>query len=214
MDSAIVWIFLFAEIIVSLIFCFWGYKFFGSVMPIYMFLLIFPAMASFFMSLSFMDETASLLVSIGIAAFLAFLVHLLIKIAIFACGGLLGLLIGNIPNMFMGLEGTPFVILMIILFIVFGIIGYKLRKGIIVVVSALCGAYNMFIYVYFVFNFTQSVDQFTITSLANLTETAKRVYSGEDFWTAAPIICGIVGIIIQAAITARNSRHNKRLREA
>ena len=214
MDTAIVWIFLLAEIIVSFIFCFWGYKFFGAVMPLYMFLLIFPAMISFFIKIPSMDETVSLIVSIGIAALLAFLVHFLVKLAIFACGGLLGLLIGYILNMFIGLAGTPYIIFMIIMFVVFGIIGYKLRKGIVVIVSALCGAYNLFIYVYFLINYAPSVEHFSLGTLSQMADTAKNVYSGSDFWTAAPIICGVLGIIIQAAVTARNTKHNSKIRNA
>lgn len=209
MDSVFIWIFLIAQLLVAFLYCFFGFRFFRGVMAAYIFLSVFPGIMTAIGELSTLEEMITILIALGIAALIAFLAFALFKLAIFLCGGILGVIIAMILSNFIPMDDTVLLVVKIALFVVFGIIAYFLKKGIVVVVSSICGAYTFSTYLSFLIENFEKIGEYSFYQVGTLKETADAAYSSEGLWFILPIIMAILGIIIQSAVTARNKKSIK-----
>jgi hypothetical protein len=204
MDLIFVWLFLAAQIVIALIYCFWGYRYFRTIMSLYVFLFVFPIAFSAISGFTSISQPVAILISLVISALAALLTWFIYKLAIFLCGGIAGILTALWIYWTLGSGYLALcIILGIVFFIVLGVLALKFQKAIIIFISSLTGAFNIVTYVLFlIFNYA-AVNSFSILQIDNITNSVSSSYRPETLWILPSIVLAIVGILVQALVTAR-----------
>lgn len=203
-DLIFVWLFLAAQIVIALIYCFWGYRYFRAIMSLYVFLFVFPLAFSSISGFTSISQPVAILISLVVAALAALLTWFIYKLAIFLCGGIAGILTALWIYRTLGSSYLVLcIILGIVLFILIGLLALKFQKAIVIFISSLTGALNLVTYVLFLlFNYA-TVSSFSIFQIDTITNTVTSSYRAEALWLIPFIIIAITGILVQALVTAR-----------
>lgn len=203
-DLLFVWLFLAAQILIALIYCFWGYRYFRVIMSLYVFLFVFPLAFSTISGFTSITQPVAILISLVISALAALLTWFIYKLAIFLCGGIAGVLIAFWLYWTLGSSYLVLcIILGIVLFILLGVLALKFQKIIIIFVSSLTGAFNLITYgLFLIFNYS-AVSSFSILQIDTITNTVSSSYRPETMWIVPSIVLAIAGILVQALVTAR-----------
>ncbi len=204
MDLFFVWLFIIAQIVIALVYCFWGYRYFRVIISLYVFIFVFPLAFSTISGNTSISQPVAILISLAISVLAALLAWFIYKLAIFLCGGLAGILIAF---WLYGVLGSNYlalcIILGIVLFILLGALAIKFQKAIIILLSAITGAFNLVTYGLFLFMNSALIAGFSILKLDQITNTVSNSYHAEATWIVPSIIIAIAGILVQALVTAR-----------
>jgi hypothetical protein len=204
MDLLFVWLFLIAQIVIALVYCFWGYRYFRIIISLYVFIFVFPIAFSTISGFTSISQPIAILISLAISALAALLTWFIYKLAIFLCGGIAGVLVAF---WLYGLLGSNYlvlcVILGIVLFILLGSLAIKFQKAVIILISSVTGAFNLVTYGLFLLMNTSLIAGFSILKLDQITNTVSNSYHAEAMWIVPSIIIAIAGILVQALVTAR-----------
>jgi hypothetical protein len=202
MDLFLVWLFIIAQVVISLVYCFWGYRYFRVIIAFYAFIFVFPLMYS--MLAGSMSQPVAILISLAVAAVAALLAWFIYRLGIFLAGGLAGIMIARfIYNMLGSSYQTLSIILGIILFILLGVLALKFQKAIIILVSSISGGFNLVIYGLFIAMNASLISSFSILKLNEITSTISSTYQAESTWIIPSIILAVAGIFVQALVTAK-----------
>jgi len=209
--SVLTWIVFLAHIAIAVIYCFWGYRHFRTLISIYVFLFVFPSMLSLISGRAGVSDTMAMIISLVIAIAATALTWIIYKVAIFAGGGFLGLSIASF--LFESLNNIVLtVVISIILFILLGILALKFRRVIIILSSAIIGAFSLFVYGYYlVFSFG-SISSMPFTEAAKLPLSFQSVIGTNYLLYLVPIILAIIGIVVQSRSSGGRVRTSKRER--
>lgn len=203
-DLIFVWLFLAAQIVIALIYCFWGYRYFRVIMSLYVFMFVFPLAFSTISGFTSISQPVAILISLAISALAALLTWFIYKLAIFLCGGIAGILIALWLYWTLGSSYLILcIILGIVLFILLGSLALKFQKAIIILISALTGAFNLVTYGLFLLFHYATVSSLSILQIDNITNSVSSTYQAEPMWIVPSIVLAIVGILVQALVTAR-----------
>jgi hypothetical protein len=206
MDLFFVWLFLIAQIVIAVVYTFWGYRYFKVIIAFYAFIFVFPFMSSLLAGSGSMDETTVTLISLLVAGVAALLAWFFFRLGIFLAGGFAGLAIARLIYGAMGSDSVALsVILSIILFILLGILALKFQKAIIIFVSSFVGAFTLVTYGLFVFTKTSMIPSFSIMQMGQISNTVSGTFQAA--WLVPSIIIAIVGILVQALLTAKGRNY-------
>lgn len=203
-DLFFVWLFIIAQIVIALFYCFWGYRFFRVILSLYVFIFVFPLAYSGISGFSTISQPIALLIAVVIALLAGLLAWFIYKLAIFLAGGILGILIAFWLYQLLGSSYMILcIILGIVLFILLGILAVKFQKVVIVLISSVIGAFNLVIYGLFLFMHYAEVNSFSILNLNGITSTISATYQAQPLWLIPTVILAIAGILVQFLLTAR-----------
>jgi hypothetical protein len=204
MDLFFVWLFIIAQIVIALVYCFWGYRYFRVIISLYVFIFVFPLAFSTISGFTSISQPVAILISLAVSALAGLLAWFIYKLAIFLCGGIAGVLLAFWLYSILGSSYLALcVILGIALFILLGALAIKFQKVIVVLVSSVIGAFNLVTYALFLFINTSLIAGFSILRLDQITNTVSNSYHAEALWIVPSIIIAISGILVQAFVTAR-----------
>ena len=204
MDLIFVWLFLAAQIVIALIYCFWGYRYFRVIMALYVFMFVFPLAFSTISGFTSISQPVAILISLVVSALAALLTWSIYKLAIFLCGGIAGILIAFWLYWTLGSSYSVLcIILGIVFFILLGSLALKFQKAIVILISSLTGALNLVTYVLFLLFHYAAVSGFSILQIDTITNTVSSSYRAETMWILPFAALAIVGILVQALVTAR-----------
>ena len=202
MDLFLVWLFLIAQIVIAVVYTFWGYRYFKVIIAFYAFIFTFPFMTSLLAGSGSMDETTIMLISLLVAGVAALLAWFFFRLGIFLAGGFAGLAIASLITGAMGSTSAALsIILSIILFILLGVLALKFQKAIIIFVSSFVGAFSLVTYGTFVFTRTAQIPNFSITQIGEISSTVSGTYQAS--WFVPAILIAIAGILVQALVTSK-----------
>lgn len=201
MDLFLVWLFLIAQIVIALVFTFWGYRYFKVIIAFYAFIFVYPFMTSLLAGSS-MTEGMVILVSLLVAVVAALLAWFFFRLAIFLAGGFAGLAIARLITGAMGSDSVALsVIISIVLFILIGVLALKFQKVLIVLITSFIGAFTLVTYGTFMFTKTAMIPSFNIAQMGEISNTVSGTYQAS--WFVPAIIIGIAGVLVQFLITAK-----------
>lgn len=207
--SVFIWLLFIVHVIIAVLFCFSGYRHFRALISIYVFLTVFPNMMEYMAGVPGLSPTAVLLISLGIAVLLTALTWAIYKVAIFMCGGLLGLWIASVIIQ-PGGDMTPRIVLSIILFIILGIITIKLRKPLIVLSSAIIGGFSLFVYGYYILFEFANIARLEFTEAAQLPVRFADIIGSNYLLYIIPIVLAILGMVAQGRSTRDRRKRPQR----
>ena len=196
----------------SILYCFWGYKY----LKISMFLIAFGAGAYYsytYLGNSFPDLGNWLwLICIAIGLILALLAFFFVKFAVFAAGGVIGLMIFDIvkrsnPEWFSGLEPLPLFLVGLAFFILLGLLTFASRKHFVILFSSVFGAYALVRTAGIMLGMFLNSGALNGVSMGDYGTVFNSVsiFNGAPTWAlVVPVIVfAIAGIITQYRCTAR-----------
>jgi len=208
--------------ILGIIYCFWGYRYLRVIVVLF----------ALFAGLYYISGWLSgafpqlgnwvWLISLAGGAILALLCFFFIKFAIFLAGGMVGLLIYNIvkslnPAYFAGLENVYLFLIGAAFFIILGIITLAARRHLLIVFTALFGAYSL---VYSagiligLFFHAEVISQATIAHATTVFAPVSVLADKQWLLIVLVLVFTVMGIISQYKVTApqqkRDTRMNRR----
>lgn len=207
--SCLNWICLLVQLVLALLYCFWGYRFFRKIISFYAFFIAFPLMLSV-MSATSASFVVSLIVSLIVALLASLLAWAIYKVGVFLCGGILGIsiamLLGNVwgPSM-MALT----IIVGIILFVALGILAVKFQKGIIIFCSSVYGGFSLCACLYYLIWQNSAVASLSFSALAAPPFLLVSVIGSNYTLLIVPIVLSVLGIIVQAKSNKAPAASNK-----
>ncbi|MEA4853426.1 MAG: DUF4203 domain-containing protein [Christensenella sp.] len=200
----------------AILYCFWGYKY----LKISMFLIAF--FAGVYYSYNWLGSSVPTLgnwlwlISIAIGLLLAFLAFFFVKLAVFAAGGIIGLLIFDIvkrvqPAWFSSLEPLPLFLIGLTFFILVGLLTFASRKHFVILFSSVFGAYALVrtagIVIGLFLNGGFGTGTTAITDYSGVFNSVS-IFNNAPLWAlVVPVIVfSIAGIITQYRYTARGKK--------
>ncbi|MDL2237692.1 TMEM198/TM7SF3 family protein [Christensenellaceae bacterium OttesenSCG-928-K19] len=203
-------------LVLGIIYCFWGYKYLKVMIMLYALF----AGGSFMFNL--LSESAPDLgngiwvISIAVGLVLGLLAFFFVKFCIFLAGGILGIAIFNLvkganPAYFASLDSIYVFLIGLACFIILGVITLAAKKHLIIIVTAVFGAYSM---VYVAGILIGLIGSPQSAASASVT-TAVTQLAPVSVWNSAPswammlpvAVLAIIGIFVQYKRTARGKKY-------
>lgn len=207
MDLFFVWLFIIAQIVIALIYCFWGYRYFRVIISLYVFLFVFPLAVSTISGFTSISQPIAILISIVVSVLAALLAWFIYRLAIFLCGGIAGVLLAFWLYDVLGSSYLALcIILGIVFFILLGSLALKFQKVIVILISSITGAFNLVTSGLFLFMNSSLIAGFSILKLDEITNAVSNSYHAEAMWIVPSIIIAIAGILVQSLVTARGRK--------
>jgi len=204
MDLFFVWLFIIAQVVIALVYCFWGYRYFRVIIALYVFIFVFPIAYSTISGFTSISQPVAILISLAVSGLAALLAWFIYKLAIFLCGGIAGILVAFWLYNTLGSSYLVLcVILGIVLFILLGALAIKFQKAIVIFISAVTGAFNLVTYGLFLFMNASLISGYSILKLDEITNAVSSSYRAEPMWIAPSIVIAVAGILVQALVTAK-----------
>lgn len=216
MDAIIPILIIIVMLALSILYCFWGYKY----LKISMFLIAFFVGAYY--AYQYIGNASPevgnwlWLICIAIGLLLAFLAFFFVKFAIFAAGGVVGLLLFDIikrsnPDWFSGLEALPLFLIGLTFFILVGLLTFASRRHFIIIFSSVFGAYALVRTAGIIIGLFLNIGALEGVS----SDGYANLFNSVSIFTQAPswalivpvIIFSLAGVITQYRYTARGKKH-------
>lgn len=207
-------------LVLGIIYCFFGYRYFKIIIVAYALLGGAYFMNTFILQIAPQLADYIWLISIATGCVLALLAFFFVKFAIFIAGGMLGLLVYNIikgisPELFAGNENATNILIGIAFFVIAGVITLALKKHIIIIVSAIFGAYSLVFcagILMGLFGHTELISQATMQNATTVFAPASIFNDKPYYVMVIPIVIfAILGIVSQYKVSrparAAGGRH-------
>lgn len=199
-------------VLLGLVYCFWGYKYLRLILFFYAFfaggLLVYNFLAEISPELGY----GNIIIAVTIGLILGALAYFFVKFAIFLVGGAIGLMIFNIIRdlngpYFDSLDAIYVFLIGLAFFVVLGVITVMAKKHLLIIFSAIYGAYSMVTYAGVLVGALMQPDILYTVGASQITTALEpySIFNGAPEWTyLLPIIVfSILGIISQYNYTAK-----------
>jgi len=214
-------VFMAIQIVLSIVYCFFGYKLIRVLMGLYGFFLGGLTCFSLLSANTSLSMLLILIISIVAGIVLAGLVFFLYSVGVFLAGAALGLLVANTALSFVSaqLDPTLMIVIYALAAIVCGILALALRRPFIIIATSFFGAYNVILYGGYLILDRSNLDTYMTqpfsTDLVNqfINQSLNPFYAAnQNFVLIGTLILGGIGVIIQFLYTARKvhvGRHRR-----
>lgn len=215
MDGILSMVLLLLLIVLGIVYCFWGYKYLKVI------ILIYALFAGFMFTYNLLSDVAPNLgnwiwiISLAVGLILAALAFFFIKFSIFLAGGIMGIAVYNIirsmnPAYFASLDSVYVFLIGLACFIIFGAITLAARKHLIIIFSAVFGAYSLVYASGILIGLLFQPELLRASTVA----TATSVLAPASIFNNAPswammipvVVFAIAGVIAQYRFTARGKK--------
>lgn len=210
-------IFIIIMIVLGILYCFWGYRFLKIAMLVYAFFAGFLFITQLLGQIApELSENTVWIIALAVGIVLALLAFFFIKFCIFVAGGIAGVLIFMIvreafPQFFGQLDGIFVFLIGLAFFLVLGAITLAARKHLIIIFSALFGAYSMVYAAGIFLGLVIHPEALYSATMANAISTLGpySVFAGAQTWVMMlPIaVFTIAGIIAQYKFTSKKAKN-------